>query len=54
MKVQIKDIVYKELPDGEVLTPEQAPIPADAKKITSPAPGGKKKKAAAAPAETKK
>jgi len=45
MKVQIKDIVLKELPDGEVLTPEQAPVPADAKKIAAPAPGGKKKKA---------
>jgi len=41
MKVQIKDIVLKELPDGGVLTAEQAPIPADAKKAA--APGGKKK-----------
>ncbi len=45
MKVQVKDIVLRELPDGDVLTPEQAPVPADAKKIASPGPGGKKKKA---------
>jgi 3-keto-disaccharide hydrolase len=44
MKVQVKDIVLRELPDGEVLTPEQAPVPADAKKVAPPA-GGKKKKA---------
>jgi hypothetical protein len=43
MKVQVKDIVLRELPDGEVLTPEQAPVPADAKKVAAPA-GGKKKK----------
>jgi len=47
MKVQVKDIVLRELPDGDLLTPEQAPIPADAKKIAAP-PGGKKKKADAA------
>ena len=41
MKVQIKDIVLKELPDGGVLTPGQAPVPADAKKVAAPA--GKKK-----------
>jgi len=45
MRVQVKDIVLRELPDGGVLTPEQAPVPADAKKIAAPAPGGKKKKA---------
>ena len=44
MKVQIKDIVLKELPDGEVLTPEQAPVPADAKKLAGP-PAAKKEKA---------
>jgi len=43
MKVQIKDIVLKELPDGEVLTPEQAPVPADAKKLAAPGIGKKKK-----------
>jgi len=42
MKVQVKDIVVKELPDGGILSPEQAPIPADAKKIA--APMAKKKK----------
>ncbi len=42
MKVQIKDIVLKVLPDGGVLTPEQAPVPADAKKVAAP---GKKAKA---------
>lgn len=42
MKVQIKDIVLKELPDGGVLTAEEARIPADAKKAA--APGGKKAK----------
>jgi hypothetical protein len=45
MKVQVKDIVLRELPDGDVLSPEQAPVPADAKKIASPGAGGKKKKA---------
>jgi len=55
MKVQIKDIVLKELPDGDLLTPEQAPVPTDAKKIER-AGGGKKGKAkkAEAPAEGKK
>src|SRR5436305_3548125 len=43
MKVQIKDIVLKELPDGEVLSAEQAPIPPDAKKLAAPSPGKKKK-----------
>jgi hypothetical protein len=44
MKVEIKDIVLKELPDGEVLTPEQAPVPKDAKKAPA-ATTGKKAKA---------
>jgi 3-keto-disaccharide hydrolase len=44
MKVEIKEIVLRELPDGEVLTLEQAPIPADAKKVPA-GPGGKKGKA---------
>lgn len=44
MKVEIKDIVLRELPDGGLITLEQAPIPADAKKIAAPAVGGKKKK----------
>src|SRR5688572_21040964 len=42
MRVQIKDIVLRELPDGEVLTPEQAPVPAEAKKVA--APSGRKGK----------
>ncbi len=33
MKVEIKDIFLKELPDGELLSQEQNPIPKDAKKI---------------------
>jgi hypothetical protein len=41
MKVQIKDIVLKELPDGGVLSADEAKIPANAKKVA--APGGKKK-----------
>ena len=43
MKVQIKEIVLKELPEGEVLTPEQAPVPAEAKKLPGPAPAKKAK-----------
>jgi hypothetical protein len=42
MKVQVKDIMLRELPDGEVLTPEQAPVPKDAKKIAAPQRGKKK------------
>ncbi len=45
MKVEVKDIVLRELPDGDVVTLEQSPIPADAKKVAAPAAGGKKKKA---------
>jgi hypothetical protein len=49
MKVQIKDILFKELPDGGVLTAEQAPVPAGAKKVEPPRAAakkdGKKKKA---------
>jgi hypothetical protein len=36
MKVQIKDIVLRELPDGGVLTAEEVKIPADAKKVEPP------------------
>jgi hypothetical protein len=46
MKVQIKDIMLRELPDGEVLSPEQAPVPADAKKLAAPGGGRKGKKGA--------
>lgn len=42
MKVQIKDIMLKELPDAELISPEQAPIPASAKLL--PGPGGAAKK----------
>jgi hypothetical protein len=42
MKVEIKDIKLRELPDSELVTLDKSPIPADAKKIE--APGGKKKK----------
>lgn len=42
MKVQIKDIMLKELPDGGVLTPDQAPVPAGAKNVEARKPGAKK------------
>lgn len=42
MKVQVKDIVLKVLPEGGVLTTEQAPVPADAKKVAASAPKKKK------------
>ncbi|HEY6167585.1 MAG TPA: DUF1080 domain-containing protein [Verrucomicrobiae bacterium] len=42
MKVQIKDIMLKVLPDGGVLSPEQAPVPPDAKKIETPKVAAKK------------
>jgi hypothetical protein len=42
MKVQIKDVMLKTLPDGGVLSPEQAPVPANAKKIEAAKPGAKK------------
>jgi Domain of Unknown Function (DUF1080) len=47
MKVEIKEVVLKVLPDGDVLSEEQHPIPADAKKIEPP------KKAKAAPTKEK-
>ena len=34
MRVQIKDVRLKILPDGGILEPEQTPIPADARQIT--------------------
>lgn len=52
MKVEMKDIMLKELPEGDLLTPEQAPVPAGAKKVERAAGGGKKgkeKKASPAP-----
>ena len=48
MRVEIKDVLLKALPDGGVLSPEQAPVPADAKKIeaakAAPKKGATKKK----------
>ena len=41
MKVEIKDIFLKELPDGDVLTPDQKPVPKDAKAIGAPAKNAK-------------
>ncbi|HEY2415318.1 MAG TPA: DUF1080 domain-containing protein [Pirellulaceae bacterium] len=42
MKVQIKDIVLRELPDGGVLTADEAKIPSDAKKVEPPGKKAKK------------
>jgi hypothetical protein len=44
MKVQVKDIVLKELPDEALITLEKSPIPADAKKLSSPGAAKKAKK----------
>lgn len=44
MKVEVKDIVFRELPAGELVTLDQSPIPSTAKKVAAPG-GGKKKKA---------
>ena len=41
MKVEIKDIFLKDLPDGDVLTPDQKPVPKDAKAIGAPAKNAK-------------
>jgi putative heme-binding domain-containing protein len=38
MKIEIKEVFLKELSDGDVLTPEQYPIPKDAKEKAGPAP----------------
>jgi len=48
MKVEIKDVFLKELPDGDLLTPEQKPVPKDAKQISAPEKNAKP--AAAKPA----
>jgi hypothetical protein len=49
MRVEIKDVLLKVLPDGGLLSPEQAPVPADAKKIeaakAAPKKGAAKNKA---------
>jgi len=42
MKVQIKDIMLKEMPEGGVLTPEQAPVPAGAKQVGASKSAAKK------------
>jgi Domain of Unknown Function (DUF1080) len=53
MRVQIKDVMLKTLPEGGVLSPADAPVPPDAKPLGKPASPKKKaaipKKAAAAP-----
>jgi hypothetical protein len=42
MQVQIKDVLLKVLPEGEVLSPADAPVPAGATKIETPKPAAKK------------
>ncbi len=44
MRVQVKDIELKRLPEGGLLSPADAPIPADATKVPSRKPRPKKKK----------
>ena len=54
MKVEIKDVFLKELPDGDLLTLEQHPIPANAKKVEAPTKKeAPEKKADASPAKKK-
>jgi putative heme-binding domain-containing protein len=43
MKVQFKEIVLKTLPEGGLLSPDQAPAPADAVRKAAPAAKGKAK-----------
>ena len=45
MKVQIKDVRLKVLPDGQVIDFTHSPIPSDAQIIEAKAPKAKKKKA---------
>ena len=49
MKVQIKDVMLKELPEGGVVSFEKSAIPSDAQIIEAKAPGKGKAKAPAAP-----
>jgi hypothetical protein len=42
MKVEIKDVRLKVLPEGGLLSPEQAPLPAGAKKLEAPKAAPKK------------
>jgi putative heme-binding domain-containing protein len=42
MRVQIKDILLKELPDAPLVSLEKNPIPSDAQRIEKPAPPAKK------------
>ena len=49
MKVQIKDVMLKELPKGGVVSFEKSAIPSDAQIIEAKAPGKGKAKAPAAP-----
>jgi len=44
MKVQVKDIRLKVLPDGGILSPADTPLPADAKRLESTRGAGKKAK----------
>jgi putative heme-binding domain-containing protein len=50
MQVQIKDVMLKELPDGEGLPFEKSAIPSDAQIIEAKGPGGKAKGKAQPPA----
>lgn len=49
MKVQIKDVLFKELPEGGVIPFAKTDIPNDAQKIEKPAPAAKKPAAPAKP-----
>jgi hypothetical protein len=47
MTVQIKDVMLKELPEGDVIDFANSPIPSDAQIIEKPAPKAKNNKAKA-------
>jgi len=44
MKVQVKDVWLKVLPDGGILSPAETPLPPDAEKLEPRKPGAKKAK----------
>jgi len=44
MKVQVKDVWLKVLPEGGILSPTETPLPPDATKIEPRKPGGPKRK----------
>ncbi|HEY1375459.1 MAG TPA: DUF1080 domain-containing protein, partial [Gemmataceae bacterium] len=50
MVVEYKDIKLKKLPAGKILSPEDTPIPPDAKKIAAPRPRPARQRPAAPPA----